>query len=179
MLLTEIFGKMMSSRKQHELAHIFHGSLINLARRSSIFHAAASSTTEMIDAQLSLASKWETWIRIETCKRLAFVIFMMDTQHAIIFWHTPMMSAFELQLRLPADEQLWDAATPEQWAKDYFGTMSVMNGGETGDMDQEGSDGEGGADERGKERLTQGQRPGLESGMETPPELCWAGPCRR
>lgn len=47
--------------------------------------------------------------------RLAFLCFMWDTQHAVLFCQSLCMSAFELRSNLPCDQSLWEAESAEAW----------------------------------------------------------------
>lgn len=47
--------------------------------------------------------------------RLAFLCFMWDTQHAVLFCQSLCMSAFELRSNLPCDQSLWEADSAETW----------------------------------------------------------------
>jgi hypothetical protein len=47
--------------------------------------------------------------------RLAFLCFMWDTQHAVLFCQSLCMSAFELRSNLPCDQSLWEAESAEMW----------------------------------------------------------------
>jgi hypothetical protein len=48
-------------------------------------------------------------------RRLAFLCFMWDTQHAVLFCQSLCMSAFELRSNLPCDQSLWEANSAETW----------------------------------------------------------------
>ncbi|KAI8919205.1 fungal-specific transcription factor domain-containing protein [Powellomyces hirtus] len=124
MILTEMFGKMMSTRPQHDMAHIFHGSLITMARRSCIFTPATMMQT-LASQRESLEARWRAWIRTEQLKRLGLFAFMCDTLHAAIFGQTALMSAFELHLSLPANEEIWEAPTAEQWVSQCKGKVAL------------------------------------------------------
>lgn len=50
-----------------------------------------------------------------TLTRLAFLCFMWDTQHAVLFCQSLCMSAFELRSSLPCDQSLWEADSAETW----------------------------------------------------------------
>lgn len=111
LVLTESFGKMMSTRPQHEMAHLFHNFIITLARRNAVFNASASSQTHFDDSEES----WRSWAREEEKKRIALFEFMLDAQHATIFRHIPSLSAFQIQLHLPCSDEEWNKTTPEAW----------------------------------------------------------------
>lgn len=111
LVLTESFGKMMSTRPQHEMAHLFHNFIITLARRNAVFNSSAPSQTHFDDSEES----WRSWAREEEKKRIALFEFMLDAQHATIFRHIPSLSAFQIQLLLPCSDDEWNKTTPEAW----------------------------------------------------------------
>ncbi|KAF2187175.1 hypothetical protein K469DRAFT_725730 [Zopfia rhizophila CBS 207.26] len=111
-LLVECFGKSRAGQKQHDMSHLFHGLLINLIRRSDC-QSIRPSTLE--DSTEDLEDDWRTWVDAEQKKRLAFLCFMWDTQHAVLFCQSLCMSAFELRSTLPCDQALWEADSAEAW----------------------------------------------------------------
>ncbi|KAF3046349.1 hypothetical protein E8E12_003636 [Didymella heteroderae] len=111
-LLVECFGKSRAGQKQHDMSHLFHGLLINLIRRSDC-QTVRPPTLE--DATDDLEDDWRTWVDAEQKKRLAFLCFMWDTQHAVLFCQSLCMSAFELRSNLPCDQSLWEADSAETW----------------------------------------------------------------
>lgn len=94
------------------MSHLFHGLLINLIRRSDC-QSIRPPTLE--DATDDLEDDWQTWVDAEQKKRLAFLCFMWDTQHAVLFCQSLCMSAFELRSNLPCDQLLWEADSAESW----------------------------------------------------------------
>lgn len=113
LLLIEVFGKNRAGLKQHEMAHLFHGLLINLIRRSG----CESSTTDPYGAgdETDPTVAWQKWIRQESMKRLALMTFLWDVQHATFFSQTLCMSAFELKVGLPSDLNLWNSRDATEW----------------------------------------------------------------
>lgn len=111
LVLTECFGKMMSTRPQHEMSHLFHNFIVTLARRNAVFNASTPSQTHLDDSEES----WRSWAREEEKKRIALFEFMLDAQHATIFRHIPSLSAFQIQLNLPCSDDEWNKSTPEAW----------------------------------------------------------------
>lgn len=94
------------------MSHLFHGLLINLIRRSDC-QSIRPPTLE--DATDDLEDDWRNWCDAEQKKRLAFLCFMWDTQHAVLFCQSLCMSAFELRSTLPCDQSLWEAHSAEAW----------------------------------------------------------------
>ncbi|KAJ1028299.1 hypothetical protein NDA13_003742 [Ustilago tritici] len=111
LVLTECFGKVMSTRPQHEMAHLFHNFIITLARRNAVFNATTPNPSHLDDSEGS----WRSWAREEEKKRIALFAFMLDAQHATIFRHIPSLSAFQIQLHLPCGDEEWSMVTPEAW----------------------------------------------------------------
>lgn len=111
LVLTETFGKMMSTRPQHEMAHLFHNFIVTLARRNAVFNATTPGQIHFDDSEES----WRSWAREEEKKRIALFEFMLDAQHATIFRHIPSLSAFQIQLHLPCSDDEWNKTTPEAW----------------------------------------------------------------
>ncbi|KAH8732675.1 fungal-specific transcription factor domain-containing protein [Phaeosphaeriaceae sp. PMI808] len=111
-LLLECFGKSRAGQKQHEMSHLFHGLLINIIRRSDC-QTIQTPTPE--DGTGDQEDDWRTWCDAEQKKRLAFLCFMWDTQHAVLFCQSLCMSAFELRSNLPCDQSLWEANSAETW----------------------------------------------------------------
>ncbi|KAI5377332.1 hypothetical protein J4E82_003783 [Alternaria postmessia] len=111
-LLVECFGKSRAGQKQHDMSHLFHGLLINLIRRSDCQIIRPPTPEEATD---DLEDDWRTWCEAEQKKRLAFLCFMWDTQHAVLFCQSLCMSAFELRSNMPCDQAIWEADSAETW----------------------------------------------------------------
>lgn len=93
------------------MSHLFHGLLINLIRRSDcqmIAHRIHHTTGDLED-------DWRAWSEAEQKKRLAYLSFMWDTQHAVLFCQSLCMSAFELQSTVPCNQSLWQADSALLW----------------------------------------------------------------
>ncbi|KAL1651220.1 hypothetical protein SLS58_000558 [Diplodia intermedia] len=113
-LLVECFGKSRAGQKQHDMAHLFHGLLINLIRRSD---CQTIRTLFTDDCSGDLDNDWKRWAEAEQKKRLAYLCFLWDVQHAVLFCQSLCMSAFELRSNLPCNQQLWEADSAELWQR--------------------------------------------------------------
>ncbi|KAI9739659.1 MAG: hypothetical protein M1834_006377 [Cirrosporium novae-zelandiae] len=111
-LLVECFGKSRAGQRQHDMAHLFHGLLINLIRRSD---CQSIITPLQRDGNENLESYWKRSMNAEQKKRLALLCFLWDTQHAVLFSQSLCMSAFELRLSLPCNAATWEAQSAEDW----------------------------------------------------------------
>ncbi|GAA5894053.1 uncharacterized protein JCM6883_003708 [Sporobolomyces salmoneus] len=114
-LLIVIFGKLCSTRMDHEMAHIFWSSCITLAKRSGLFSQLAVEIPH--DKKEDVEFLWRAWIQEEVAKRLAQIMFAVDVEHAAFFRHSHTLSAFQVQLQLPCDEDLWDAPNAHEWKR--------------------------------------------------------------
>lgn len=111
-LLVECFGKSRAGQKQHDMSHLFHGLLINLIRRSD---CQTVQQPDFSHSTLDLDMQWRMAMDVEQRKRLAFLCFMWDTQHAVLFSQSLCMSAFELRTSLPCNPAAWEAETAGEW----------------------------------------------------------------
>ncbi|KAK7911236.1 zinc finger protein zas1 [Apiospora marii] len=121
LLLVEFYEKMLSNRKLHERAHIYHSVTLTLLRRGSPLIGRAGSESPP-DAQVGNENPaatdartwWSRWADTEAMHRVVYAAFMMDIIHAAMFGHTADMAPHEIRLPLPCDETLWLAASPEK-----------------------------------------------------------------
>lgn len=120
MLLVDCFGKMRAGPKQREMAQLFHCVLIKLIRRSgccTVRQYGTSSPTAGIEQEGDLDQSWRDAMDAEQRKRVVMQCFMWDTQHAVLFSQSLCMSAFEIRCALPCSSAVWEASTPEDWAR--------------------------------------------------------------
>ncbi|GAA5975392.1 hypothetical protein JCM11641_004251 [Rhodosporidiobolus odoratus] len=114
-LLILVFGKLCSTRMDHEMAHIFQSSLVQLGRRSGLFSQRVVDLPE--EKKGDVESLWQAWIEGEVAKRLAQIMFAVDVEHASFFRHAHTLSAFQVQLPLPCDEDQWEAPNAHEWKR--------------------------------------------------------------
>ncbi|KAI0123331.1 fungal-specific transcription factor domain-containing protein [Xylariales sp. AK1849] len=120
LLLLEFYEKMISTRKLHERANIYHSVTLTLLRRGSplIGSCGSESPPEPPHAAEHTAafdamSWWIRWANTEAMHRVVYAAFMMDVIHAAMFGHTADMAPHEIRLPLPCDQSLWSATSPE------------------------------------------------------------------
>lgn len=124
----------------HEMSHIFQSSFVQLGRRSGLFSQRAYEVPD--DKRDDIEFQWRAWIEEEVAKRLAQIVFAMDVERecrcacffgqqpkthrhfvrsflpdAAFFRHAHTLSAFQIQLPMPCDEDLWEATTAEEWKR--------------------------------------------------------------
>lgn len=124
-------------RRMHERAHIHHGTIVQLLRRSPLLGGNPSTTTktngsksgtststgeedtsdasidmgEKLNSDKSDASLFMKWVESESLKRVTFMTFYSDIIDYVKFRHNPLISFYHLQLlNLPCDdEKLWES----------------------------------------------------------------------
>lgn len=71
------------------------------------------------DPTLCLENEWNQWIQEESWRRAAFFAFCMDSQHACMFGHLPVLSVSDMKMPLPCKETVWESTSPESWQDAY------------------------------------------------------------
>lgn len=112
LLLVQAQGKMFSTTKHHEMAHIFHGAILTMMKRGRAYSTISNFGSNQ---PTSLEIGWRQWAEDESSRRTAFFAFIMDAQHASVFGHNPVLSVSDMRLPLPCADALWECNTPEQW----------------------------------------------------------------
>ncbi|KAK9236403.1 fungal-specific transcription factor domain-containing protein [Lipomyces kononenkoae] len=110
LLLTNYFDKMLGSTVQYDMSQFFHGTNIALMHFSGYLKGLAEPPVVETNDSVFADHQWRKWIEFETTKRTAFFAFICDTQHATLFRHSPILSAFEVRLELPSTDACWIAA---------------------------------------------------------------------
>ncbi|KAF3396448.1 Zinc finger protein klf1 [Penicillium rolfsii] len=120
LLLVQAYGKMISSRRNYEMAHIFHGTILTVGliqslmmKRGSIYLTA--STSQSTEPSELPQISWRRWISEESWRRTAFFAFVMDAQHACVFGHSPVLSVIDMPIALPCLEPIWECPSAESW----------------------------------------------------------------
>jgi hypothetical protein len=112
---------------------------VKLGRRSAIFSQRVPTALPP-GMEHNVEAQWAAWIEDEVAKRVALVIFAVDVERespcsppsasnpinpapfarrsdASFFRHSPTLSAFQIQLQLPCDEDEWEAPNAQEWAR--------------------------------------------------------------
>ncbi|KAK9372201.1 fungal-specific transcription factor domain-containing protein [Lipomyces chichibuensis] len=110
LLLTNYFDKMLGSTVQYDMSQFFHGTNIALMHFSGYLKGLTEPPVVETNDSVFADHQWKKWIQFETTKRTAFFAFICDTQHATLFRHSPILSAFEVRLELPSTDACWIAA---------------------------------------------------------------------
>ncbi|KAK7204176.1 fungal-specific transcription factor domain-containing protein [Myxozyma melibiosi] len=109
LLLTNYFDKMLGSTVQYDMSQFFHGTNIALIHFSGYLKGLQEPQISETSDNDTADHQWREWVWYETTKRTAFFAFICDTQHATLFRHSPILSAFEVRLELPSTDACWAA----------------------------------------------------------------------
>ncbi|KAK1954566.1 hypothetical protein LY78DRAFT_664265 [Colletotrichum sublineola] len=69
---------------------------------------------------------WESWVRAESTRRLAYFSWLLDCQMALHFDLLPTLSIDLLQIPMPSDEPLWVADSGESWMSEFAMASSKL-----------------------------------------------------
>ncbi|PGG97748.1 hypothetical protein AJ79_09100 [Helicocarpus griseus UAMH5409] len=120
LLIIQAHEKMFSTRKHHEMAHIFHGAIITLMKRGTAYTTPRNRPERRPWTEVEVS--WCRWITDEGSRRTAFFAFIMDAQHAFMFGHSCTLAPHEVQLPLPCSDHLWEQPTAIDWARTHSET---------------------------------------------------------
>ncbi|KAL7273714.1 hypothetical protein RUND412_003409 [Rhizina undulata] len=115
-------GVWSGGKRKGELAESHRQSLITMLRRAGRFRNFQYATIVPLadDTPEVLNRKWNTWIELESWKRLVYDTFFLDIQICMTFQVPPLISYAELTLPLTYSEELWSAPNAEAWRNTYL-----------------------------------------------------------
>lgn len=108
MLIVECYENSCSNRRLHQRAYLHHGLKIQLLRRSPLLGGNSLRIINSDDGLTDEVDAWKKWIEIESLKRCAFMAFLIDAIHALIYGHETILLTHQVKLSLPCDEMLWE-----------------------------------------------------------------------
>ncbi|KIW14284.1 hypothetical protein PV08_07066 [Exophiala spinifera] len=115
-------GLWSGDRRKMEIAECFAMPLLTMVRRAG--HYQYKRTIELPpnveDEGEALESKWRSWIRQESFKRLALYLFYRDARSSMSLLSQPMVSYAEVATALPCHKALWLAKTSTEWKQAYL-----------------------------------------------------------
>lgn len=80
-------------------------------------HAQPTLPILSLSSDEALDSQWHYWIRLETRRRTAFVVYILDTLAFLEFGTRPSITQPDIaSLPVPASDNLWNAPNKEAWA---------------------------------------------------------------
>lgn len=119
-------GLWCGNKRAFELAEVVRGALVTYIRRVSFGEQfIQKSSAAPVKGGGSLQAEWKQWIAEESQRRLAWVIYSIDSQFPSILNLPPSISIGEIRnIGCPCDEEFWCATSARNW-KNLLGPASV------------------------------------------------------
>ncbi|CZR69447.1 uncharacterized protein PAC_19347 [Phialocephala subalpina] len=112
------------NKRAFELAEVVRGGLVTYIRRVSFGEQKRTPEQEMA-ARGNLQAEWKQWITEESQRRLAWVVYGIDSYFPSILNLPPAISMGEVRnLVCPCDEEFWAATSARNW-KNLLGPASM------------------------------------------------------
>ncbi|KAK0110824.1 hypothetical protein ONS96_002416 [Cadophora gregata f. sp. sojae] len=117
-------GLWCGNKRAFELAEVGRGALVTYIRRIKFGELLPVTTTQATIAS-TLDSAWRQWVQEESQKRLAWVVYTIDSQFPGLLNLPPTISVGEVRdLGCPCDEEFWAAGSARSW-KHLLGPATV------------------------------------------------------
>jgi hypothetical protein len=109
------------NKRRTEIGESFAQPLITMLRRANRMsrHYYNSVVPSSGDNPSQLDSIWRAWARQESLIRLVYHCYFHDTQASMTLFTSPLLTAAEMTLPLPAADALWNAGNADQWQESY------------------------------------------------------------
>ncbi|KAM0748180.1 hypothetical protein T439DRAFT_328165 [Meredithblackwellia eburnea MCA 4105] len=123
MLLYQLLGLFHKDEAQRVLSHTFHGALVMMLRQLALPTKVRQASFVPIQPGLcgiDLELAWKHWIKVETWRRVAFIVYLSDLETATNFETAPLLPFAELGIDLPASDTLWNASSAQDWLNKYL-----------------------------------------------------------
>lgn len=112
------------NKRAFELAEVVRGGLVTYIRRVR-FGEQQRTPEQEIAARANLQAEWKQWIAEESQRRLAWVVYAIDSYFPSILNLPPTISMGEVRdLVCPCDEEFWAATSARNW-KNLLGPASM------------------------------------------------------
>ncbi|RDB14606.1 Zinc finger protein klf1 [Hypsizygus marmoreus] len=114
-VLLQTIGLFHQKADQRISSNVYHGMLVMMIRRTGFITRVGAWTPPDLDDAQSLDSAWREWANYETIKRVLFLAYIHDCCHCMYFSIPPSFQPAEMDMCLPCDNALWDAADAREW----------------------------------------------------------------
>lgn len=106
---------------------LLYTSLVTLAQMHGMFSQYSKRMdVDMFSSIDSLQERWVAWGRVESIKRIAVSLMRLDSAYASFLGTGPVMRVAVIDVLLPCDERLFQAASAEDWqALQTTGHLSI------------------------------------------------------
>jgi len=109
--------------RKMEIGESLNQPLVTVLRRAGMLRADHYRGIVVTDLEAGdvLQARWKAWVQQETGVRLVHHTLIHDAQASMSQFMSPLLCATEMNLPLPAPEELWKAVSAEQWKTVYLG----------------------------------------------------------
>ncbi|KAF7627549.1 putative C6 transcription factor RegA [Aspergillus flavus] len=120
-------GLWSGNNRKMEICESSRLPLITILRRRGLFHHSAYPPVLISpeDASDNLDSKWRSWVRQESFKRLVYNLLRHDAQLSMVLFTNPLLSYGEISLSIPCSRDLWTASSAQKWKELYCGRLAM------------------------------------------------------
>ncbi|BGP51752.1 hypothetical protein JCM10450v2_007702 [Rhodotorula kratochvilovae] len=118
LLLYQLLGIFHRDEQQRLLSHSFHSALVYMFRALDLPNRVTQTALVKPRADMhgeELEKAWKEWIEVETRRRVAFIVFLIDLEHAAATETPQLLALSDLDLDLPASERAWKAENAAEW----------------------------------------------------------------
>jgi hypothetical protein len=120
MLLYQLLGMFHRDPQQRALAHTFHAALILMMDKLDLPTKVSQSSLIQpyvgMDS-VALEAAWIEWVKVETWRRVAFIVFLADLEIALALSVSPLLESSSMTFDLPSPDHLWSAPSSTAWLK--------------------------------------------------------------
>ncbi|UKZ89666.1 uncharacterized protein TrAFT101_004709 [Trichoderma asperellum] len=113
-LLNQIGMQFSGDLRLTESAQSIRSLIASVCRKVNCFNEIGRRI-DGIDPEQSCTEAWKLWSRKESMCRLAYSVWLLDSQNALFFDLPPIIPTDLLRLKLPGPEELWRAPTAAAW----------------------------------------------------------------
>ncbi|KAJ3549715.1 hypothetical protein NM208_g355 [Fusarium decemcellulare] len=115
-LITLEVGVWSGYMRTTEAAESFFQPLLTMIRRTGMLnHSSYTLKCDSGQHGMSLRERWLEWLHLESWKRLVCRVYKHDTNTSMALQVNPLISYAEFCLALPASDDMWSAASAEEW----------------------------------------------------------------
>lgn len=118
--ILNLIGLMQADREQlRALAPRYHADLSRWCLESGVLQVTElfdlPNTNQGSHDQGSLIQSWETWIKIESLRRIGYMSWMLDCSLGFMANARPLCNMDDARTPMPCAEHLWNASTADIW----------------------------------------------------------------
>ncbi|KAH9480832.1 Zinc finger protein klf1 [Psilocybe cubensis] len=114
-VLLQSIGLIQCRPDQRALSKVYHEILVMMIRKSGLIKLTQSWPPPEFSNPQYLENSWRDWARYETFKRALLLAYVQDCVHGVYYSGQPALTNSELDINLPADDDLWRAQTAQDW----------------------------------------------------------------